>query len=48
MSVPSGILFHISWIGSPRAFMKPHSKNSGVLKKDQNKYLAGMFEDHFM
>ena len=31
--MPSGILFHISCIDSPRAFIKAQSQNSGVLKK---------------
>ena len=49
MSVPSGILFHISCIGSPRVFMKPHSQNSGVLEKDhQDKYWAGLFKSQLM
>ena len=33
ISMPSGILFHISCIDSPRAFIKAQSQNSGVLKK---------------
>ena len=31
--MPSGILFHISCIDSPRAFITAQSQNSGVLKK---------------
>lgn len=32
MSMPSGILFHISWIGWPRGFMKAQSQNTGDLQ----------------